>query len=112
MVEDPNQLQAYFKQQQQQQQPQEQPQEPQQQPQQQKPQQQPQQQPQPQPQNQSIQFEDADQPDQFEGFGLVEPQTEPEQQQEQQQQQEQLENDCFIQECDQTITGRLLSYSR
>ena len=55
----------------------------------------------------------ADQPDQFEEFDLVEPQTQQEQQQEQQQQQQQqFENGCFIQQCDQTITGRLLSYSR
>ena len=106
-IEGPNQLQPDFKQQEQQLQPQQQ--EPQQQPQQ-LPQQQ-QQEPQPQqqqPQNQPIRFEDTDQ---FEGFDLVEPQTEQEQQQEQQQQ-EQLANGCFIQRCDQTITGRQLLYSR
>ena len=51
----------------------------------------------------------SDQPDQFEGFDLVEPQK---QQEQQQQQQEQLANGCFIQQCDQTITGRHLLYSR
>ena len=53
---------------------------------------------------QSIKFQD--QPDQFEGFDLIEPQTQ------QEQQEEQLANGCFIQQCDQTITGRQLSYSR
>ena len=123
MVENPNQLHAYFKQQQQlqpeqqplepQQQPQE-PQEPQQKPQQQPEQQEPEQQQQQPPQllqqqqiqNQPVRFEDADQPDQFEGLDLVEPQTEEEQQQ------EQLANGCFIQRCDQSITGRQLRYSR
>ena len=56
---------------------------------------------------QSIQFEDQD--DQFEEFDVVEPQN---QQEEEQQQQEQLANGCFIQRCDQTITGRQLRYSR
>ena len=63
---------------------------------------------------QSIQFEDQD--DQFEGFDAVEPQNqqeeEEEEQQQQQRQQEQLANGCFIQQCDQTITGRQLRYSR
>ena len=59
---------------------------------------------------QSIKFQD--QPNQFEGFDLIEPQTQQEQQEELQQQQEQLANGCFIQQCDQTITGRQLLYSR
>ena len=57
---------------------------------------------------QSIQFEDQD--DQFEGFDVVEPQNQ--QEEEEQQQKEQLANGCFIQQCDQTITGRQLRYSR
>ena len=58
---------------------------------------------------QSIKFQD--QPNQFEGFDLIEPQTQQEQQEELQQQ-EQLANGCFIQQCDQSITGRQLRYSR
>ena len=41
---------------------------------------------------------------------MVEPQNQ--QEGEEQQQQEQLANGCFIQQCDQTITGRRLRYSR
>ena len=58
---------------------------------------------------QSSEFQD--QSDQFEGLDLVEPQTQQEQQEELQQQ-DQLANGCFIQQCDQTITGRHLRYSR
>ena len=61
----------------------------------------------------TIQFEDQD--DQFEGFDLVEPQNQQEEEEEQEveeQQQEQLANGCFIEQCDQTITGRQLLYSR
>ena len=43
---------------------------------------------------------------------MVEPQNQQEEDEEEQKQQEQLANGCFIQQCDQTITGRQLQYSR